>query len=537
MNSAATPAFGNRARLEAWAILPLLAAAVAVCILRADGALHWDEPGYLYNGIYRSFAELIAGQVQITGIDEFTQGRILHVLQIKALMAIIGSSAGTFWALVTIHLVLLMGILMLSHRMLRELLPNTEQVTAAIFVTAMSPIVIYMAGKTLADTEALAGATLATWCLLRCSRGVSIARVCGAALAMAYITLTKNEMVFMPAGLCAAAAFVPIAGVHRERVIGAGILSALGAVAISVVALEALGIGVGRYLASYADALDRAPPLAAKLMNISAELGVLWLLAVVAAWLSPRRREAVFLVLWLAFAMAPFVLLVGQIEPRHLAVNLIAAAGLFALALEGLNQRTVMWRRLSAVGKAAIATLAVAVLMVSNKVVLAVMPHEVEIASLRGLLDKLDQRYGAGHYTVVTPWGYTDFHIIRVLWPNVDVRDLVRSNSIVMTFGSQSRKQLLSAYYDGRFAERTEDLAAIGKPIVYVGFRETFSVENLRSMSQRIAPEYVGNMLKKIRLVDHRESWLWRDSRAHFKPVALNGHYLAYELSLNWDNR
>ena len=327
MNIPVTPAPDKRAPIAAWAIIPLAIAAIAACLLRADGALHWDEPGYLYMGIYRSFAELIAGQVQITGIDDFTQGRILHVLQINALMGLIGSSAGTFWTLVVIHLFLLVGILMLTHRMLRELLPHTAQVTAGTLVAAMSPIVIYMAGKTLADTEALAMATLATWALLRCSRGVSISRVLGAAMAMAYITLTKNDMVFMPAGLCAAVALVPIAGIHRARVVGAGILSAVGAVAISMLALEALGIGIGRYLASYADALERAPPLAAKLMNISTELGVLWAL-VIAAWLSTRRREAAFLTLWLAFAMSPFVLLVvRRAEDCSRAKMLIMEAG------------------------------------------------------------------------------------------------------------------------------------------------------------------------------------------------------------------
>ncbi len=536
MNIPVTPAPDKRAPIAAWAIIPLAIAAIAACLLRADGALHWDEPGYLYMGIYRSFAELIAGQVQITGIDDFTQGRILHVLQINALMGLIGSSAGTFWTLVVIHLFLLVGILMLTHRMLRELLPHTAQVTAGTLVAAMSPIVIYMAGKTLADTEALAMATLATWALLRCSRGVSISRVLGAAMAMAYITLTKNDMVFMPAGLCAAVALVPIAGIHRARVVGAGILSAVGAVAISMLALEALGIGIGRYLASYADALERAPPLAAKLMNISTELGVLWAL-VIAAWLSTRRREAAFLTLWLAFAMSPFVLLVGQIEPRHLAVNLVAAAGLFALALEGLHTRFEVWRQLSVAGKTAMATLAVIVLMASNKLALAVMPHEVQIGSLRGLLHSLDERYGVNRYVVLTPWGYTDFNIIRVLWPHVDVRDLRAGKAIVRTHGSQTRRQLLSTYYDGHFAERPQDLAAIDKPLVYVGFRETFSVENLRSMSQRVAPQYVANMLRKIPLVDHRESWLWHDPHAHFYPIADNGHYLAYEVSLNRDNR
>ena len=51
----------TRTAIRPWAIAPLLVAVVAAAVLRADGALHWDEPGYLYVGIYRSFAELVTG--------------------------------------------------------------------------------------------------------------------------------------------------------------------------------------------------------------------------------------------------------------------------------------------------------------------------------------------------------------------------------------------------------------------------------------------------------------------------------------------
>ena len=207
------------------------------------------------------------------------------------------------------------------------------------------------------------------------------------------------------------------------------------------------------------------------------------------------------------------------------------------MALEAIDSRCDAWRCLSGAGRGVVATLAVTALMGSNKLALAVMPHEVEIGRLRGLLDTLDARYGAGRYSAVTPWGYTDFHIIRVLWPQIDVRALVSANVIVKPSGPQTRRQLLAAYYSGRYAERMEDLGGIDKPIVYVGFRETFSVENLRAISRRVAPHYVERMLARLAPIDHRDSWLWRDPRAHFGLIAQNGHYLAYEVSVNRGNR
>ena len=52
-------------------------------------------------------------------------------------MTLIGSSVATFWTLVVIHLCLLAGILVAAHRMLRELLPQTAQVTAATLVAPL----------------------------------------------------------------------------------------------------------------------------------------------------------------------------------------------------------------------------------------------------------------------------------------------------------------------------------------------------------------------------------------------------------------
>ncbi len=60
--------------------------------------------------------------------------------------------------------------------------------------------------------------------------------------------------------------------------------------------------------------------------------------------------------------MAPFLFLSG-VEPRHVAVNLAAAGGLAALALEVVLGRWQAWHRVGSVGRAALATAGVLVLM------------------------------------------------------------------------------------------------------------------------------------------------------------------------------
>ena len=67
-------------------------------------------------------------------------------------------------------------------------------------------------------------------------------------------------------------------------------------------------------------------------MNLGTELGLLWLLLPFAL-LDDRRRELLVCALWFFGSMAPFLFFSG-VEPRQVAVNLAAAGGLIALALE-----------------------------------------------------------------------------------------------------------------------------------------------------------------------------------------------------------
>ena len=73
--------------------------------------------------------------------------------------------------------------------------------------------------------------------------------------------------------------------------------------------------------------------------------------------------------------------------------------------------------------------LGVLVLLASDAVMLPIMPHKVDLPRLTQALASLDTRYGPGGYQLIAADGYADFHIIRVLWPDRDVRNAGTSAS------------------------------------------------------------------------------------------------------------
>ncbi|MGH8249951.1 MAG: hypothetical protein ACREVI_04515 [Steroidobacteraceae bacterium] len=521
-----------RGAIQHWSFVPLAIAASLGLWLAADGRLHWDEPGYLYEAAYQDFDEIIAGAVQSSGLPDFIQGRILHVLFLKGFLTLTGPGELGFWIIILTHLFLIAATLLLINRILRELLPEVLERPAALAVLAMTPVVLYLAFKTMADTESLAAATLVTLALLRCGQGRStFAWGIAAAVGLALVALTKNQMAFMPAGFWASTCLIQVGQTDRRRLAWAGALAGSAGVILSIVLLEILGIGVERYLGSYSDVLARSPPFAAQLMNAATLFGIFWLLLPV-AFASGRRRQLGFLVLWALLSVTPLLAIASAFEARHLAVTLIAAGGLFALALEVIAIRFRWWMGRTRIQKSVIATLAVLIAMTSNALVIAVMPHEVEIRQLRALFVEVDRRFGEGGYVVLTPWAYTDFQVIRVLWPAIDVRDVGSSWMSVRTDLS-TREQALDAWHDGRNIESPAGLAELDRPLVYIGFRHTFSVENLRAMLEFTAGKtFADGLLGNLDLVDHfAKSWLWKHPDYEFREIARSGHYRAFEVT------
>ena len=101
-------------------LLPLALAAIAGLWLAHDGRHHWDEPSYLYAGLYQTPEQIIEGRIQPSGIPNFTQGRILHALFVKGVMTAAGDGPSGFHALVAINFLLIVASFVLMFHILRD---------------------------------------------------------------------------------------------------------------------------------------------------------------------------------------------------------------------------------------------------------------------------------------------------------------------------------------------------------------------------------------------------------------------------------
>lgn len=512
-----------------------LFAVLAGLWVAADGRHHWDEPTYLYAGAYVDAADILAGHVQPSGIAHFTQGRILHALVVKAVMQVAGSPPAGFALMLAINLLLLAGSMYLLHRILRGLLPEVSRIGEATALVAMSPVILYLAFRVLADAEALFTALLATYALLRLATGGGLGYAALAATSIVVCTLSKNQMSWMPATFWATFCLVPLAAMNRRRLFALGAASGAAAIIATLAILEWIGVGLEAYWASYRGLARTGMPIVAKVLNIATELGVLWVLLPFAL-LTTRRRELLASALWFVLAMAPFVFVINSIEARHVAANLVAVGMMFALALEAIASRWPAVRLPDGGFAGGIAVAAIVAIMAANAAMLAIMPHRIHTGQMRQVLDTLDARYGAGDYVLLTATGYTDFMLIRVLWPEVDVRDPGTAETAVHD-GAHGRQQALDMWYGGRQVDSLDALRAIGKPLAYFGYRHTFAAENMHDALVKVSPALARRALGGVDLPDRLFSpwteWLWGSADVTLEPIARVGHYHAYEVRID----
>jgi hypothetical protein len=521
----------RRAGIPRWAFMPLVVALVLGLWLAADGRISGDEPSYLYAAEYLSIPQLIAGDVQPSGIPGFLQGRILHILFVKGVMAVAGAGEAGFRVLQLIHLGLVALNLLIIGRILRSLLPQVAEARAVAIALAMTPIALYFAFKTTADNEALFAALVATLGLLRIAEGGGAGWMAAVILGLAAAALTKNQMALVPASFWIAACLVPVAGVDRRRLALLGAGCGIAGVLLTIALLETSGIGTRTYVESYSAPFEGVTPAMVKLMNVGTELGLAWLLLPLALF-SKHRRELLALSIWFGASLAPFLLVPG-VEPRHVAVNLAPAGGLIALAFEALRERWtapagwVGWR------KGLVATLCVVALMSANAVFLAIMPHKVDLDRMRSLLAALDERFGPDGHTLLAASAYTDFHIIRVLWPDRDVLH-VEIPVLAIDTTRRTRDELLHGYFGDRYREHLSGIANAGKPLVFFGYRATLAVWNLRAMLDKLSPALADRVLGRVTPVEHlfsaRTEWIWNSPEVRLEPVARSGPYEAFEV-------
>jgi hypothetical protein len=508
-----------------------LAALALWLLLGFDGRLHWDEPQYLYAGAYSPVEQIVSGAFQPNGIAGFNVSRIVHVLQIKGIAALFGVGGQLIVVVMALHLAALLAFLVILWAILRELTVPAGQAAVGTLIVMVSPIVLYLAFKTLPDTPALMTSTLAVLALLRLVRGGKAwLWLAIGALALALTALTKHVLVWTVVAFAVAALIAVPGDLPRTRLLRAVCALSLASIALFAVAITLPGLDLAHFLNFIRAASQATEPFAARGLHLLITLGVLWVLVAIAA-LPPHGRLTRFFWLWFAVAVLPYLLLVPRLEIRYLAPALLPLAGLVIAALDWL-QRGV--HGLGSKPRAQLAALLalIAAIGLSSRALQGITAHEVEIGSLHTLLGRLDATFGPAGYAIVTPWEYSTFLYLRVAYPEHHVYDAYDPTSAGPPDGFLDRQR----HFAGHLLRDLDQLRAIDTPLVYVGFAEAMPIANLRRLAGWL-PRTIGEtLLRQLDALDTLEhltlSWMWDAPELSFAPLDQEGNYLAYRVTL-----
>ncbi|MCG6892161.1 MAG: hypothetical protein LJE65_01010 [Desulfobacteraceae bacterium] len=509
-----------------------LALFVLFFLLSLDGRLHWDEPYYLYTGGYLDTGDILKGDFQPSGIRGHYTSRIFHVLWIHAIVSVLGLGATALAAVMGSYLLLLLCFLWLTGQIVRAFLPENCPVHLPILFLAFSPVVVYMALKTQPEIPGLFSATLGVFGLVRAMQGKKAGLwLVTASIALCATVYFKNTMVLMVASFVLSVLVFNPPGFPRKKLISYAVVSGTGSVVLFFILLRWMGLALSDYLAVGSAVEEMSIPAPLYVLNILTEGGLLFL-ALPLAFTALDRGSVRFFGLWFLLSTLPMLIFFRYVEPRFLIMNLPALAGLTALAWSGVQER--FFRRDSGRETAKRLAAGIVILCLSGTAYAAqfVMPHEVRWDQFRTIFKRLDGRYGVGNYTILIPWSYTDYHFLRFVYPE---RDIFNVNSNEMSgLGDGEWKADLensASYYGSRLLRTKDEIMALQKPIIYLGFKENHTAYNLMKIADAMGMDNVVRRIRSVGLLDHlTTSWMWDSPHFSFKPLFRVDHYNVLEV-------
>ncbi|MEZ6190527.1 MAG: hypothetical protein R3C45_04470 [Phycisphaerales bacterium] len=522
--------------MRGWRLIIWLICVSAFLWLALDGAMHWDEPAYLYTGGFLSFQQILAGDFQPAGIAHFYLTRPLHVLMVHWITSLTGVGMPGLIGVISYCTLSLIGFLVFTFLILRELMPGLNRLGEAVALGLLIPVVSYLFFKTLPECGALLCASAAMYALIKGARAgttrTAVVWLIAASVAIMLALWFKGPMLLLAASGVPAIVLFGGRGGDRFRLPVHTLIAAAAGLALAYAGVVMLGIDPSIYVGGVARVGGEHEPLTARILNNGTPPG-LFLFVLPLAFFSSRKREVWLCLTWYVLAVVPLAVLFPSMEARYQAPQVPALIGLTALALDGVAPwlRAAWDKRPARVG-VGIAVLAVFVVF-SHTLAIAVMQHEVKVGDVRRMMDQLDGRYGTDGYALLTSWTYTDFLYLRFMYPDRPIYTAHTAEAIhKANVSHELMRSSHETYFGERMIERPEQMYRIGGRVtVLFGFHENFAAANLRSIFSHIPGNPLAGQLAKVHLHDHlATTWLWDNPAYELKEVVGVGHYHAFEV-------
>jgi hypothetical protein len=397
--------------------------------------------------------------------------------------------------------------------------------TWAVAIGVVSPLSVWLAFKLMAESPAFLFASVSALALARASRVNGGRCEAWALLSGASLALSFGTMVYMPLlTLGFAVSLYATRTLDQRRAVRALALAAFAGSATAWIIFSALGLAPGDYFRMYEFYRAYEKSWLVNLFGVLTGGSLLWA-AVPLAFANRDRRAARRLLLWVVVALLPVMVLSSNyFEARFVIVVAPPLVCLFVLAVERLSSG----RRMLATQVAALSGVA-ALSFVS----LPFLPYEMSSREIDGIIDDYIEERDA---VVLVPWNYTDFHYLRLRYPDRSVllvQSPVDEEGAVVDDAAWERR--MGQIYGGLFISDLQGLEGFAhRPLYYLGHGRMPPFENLARLGRSIGLPVVSAQIDRMNPLEHvTHSWMWNHPAVKLTPIVQGGHYRLFSVHLS----
>lgn len=502
-------------------------------LLAFDYRLHWDEPAYLYTAAYFDWDAILQGEFQPSGYPGFYVSRIFHVLLLKALFSLFPLGKSALYAAMLAYTFLLSIFAFITCQTIRHLLGPSREVSESILVFVFLPLYLYLSFKTLPEIPALLFSALSTWAFIKCLHHDSPGYLLLVSLSLTLTAFFKNALILQFLSFLTALFLLRPGRFKRRQIFIKSLYAGLLFLLLFVLLLHILNIPLRIYLGSLPSLMEEKEPFSSILLHILLVAGIFYI-CIPFAFTRQDIRTPAFFLLWFLLSTVPILFITTSIEARYFSGCMLAMAGLVALSYT--HARSFLhrcWNRGRRGLAIAISAATILAILGATPIHLSIMAHEVRIDCMDEVLEQVDHQFGTQQYTILVPWEYVDFHYLRLVYPERNIRDVYTQGQNAKLETDPAWQAFQSIYYANALVRSIEELERLPAPWVYVGFTENPSVNNLRRTIKFFPFPFLHREMDKMEFLNHLElSWMWSHPRLQFKSIAAEGQYRVYRITM-----
>jgi hypothetical protein len=510
--------------------------------LAVDGRFYWHDIRYLYAVSQYAVSDLLAGvwnpqygeSLNASASGAFYLTKIAFLAPLAWFVSLIPISQGGLEAIVSISTLLCLISALIFAIFVRTLDSTARDSNLWIVATALllvSPTLPWLAGKIIAEILALPlilVSLVAGYAWLKNPHRLLLLLVSSLAFCIAVLARVNISAVV----ICFFLSYGMTTHESQTKSLCWRVTLGLAALQVLLLCVAFAGSAVGwSGLVGYAESvIGKGRGALASSLGGMASFGLLLPLAIVAIF-ARRGPLSKLLGVWFLTTAASTLVVISlyQVEARYLVGPLVPLSALAAMGL--LTTTEWLRRRLTA---AVSVVLAWTVIVVANGVASSLLPYEIDYWDMQDAVESSLE----DNAVLLLPWAYSDFHFIRVVWPEVDAYSVhvPRDAAGNLAGYSPEWQKILENWYGDRFLLDFEDLAAVvnDRDVYYLGWGVHPPLQNWADNATRLGLTNVADMLTRLGGQSHWDQcWVVSSDGLQLSEFRQFGQYSLSKVDLN----